>query len=127
MGQYEVTAWASRAALPSGVIYRPADYAFIAPPEGLAAAMVETQSFTPYEGVVNVAAEEVGAVEYRGGVVNVTGSLPEHVGMKALVQRVDMDLEAGSEVVTLGTPARLNYLSLVNRFRRTASDNIVYI
>ena len=126
VGQWEATAWAATS-VPSGTIYRDADYDFINPPDGLAAALQETQSFQPYAGEIGISDEETGGTRYRGKVINLNGSLPEHATMKALVQGIDMDIQPGESSLILGTPQRLTYQGLVNRFRRTASDNIVYL
>lgn len=125
-GTWETTAWVADS-IPSGTIYRDADYDFISPPAGLAEALQTTQSFQPYAGEIGIAEEELGVTRYRGKVINLNGALPEHATMKALVQAVDLDTATGRSSIILGTPQRLTYQGLVNRFRRTASDNIVYL
>jgi len=123
---FEVNAWLSSTNT-SGVKYRDADYSFVSPPSGLAAALNVTQNFQPYEGVIGIAEEDAISTNYRGKVINLSGGLVENLGMKALVQGVSIDLASGTSEVSLGTPRRLSYQGLVNRFRRTASDNIVYL
>lgn len=107
--------------------YRDADYSFIVPPEGLAQALKITQSFTPYEGVIGISEVNTTADSYLGKVVNIVGALPEHANMRAMVQGVAMDIKSGQASIILGTPGRHSFHSLVNRFRRTSSDNIIYI
>jgi len=125
-GQFETSFWVGSSAL-NGTIYRDADYDFIVPPAGLAAALQSTQSFQPYAGEIGIAEEELGVTRYRGKVININGALTEHASMKAMVQGVNLDTATGRSSLTLGSPARLSYQGLVNRFRRTASDNIVYV
>lgn len=126
-GSYDVKVWATKSAVPAGIIYREADYVFVEPPEGLAAALRQTQAFVPYEGSLVVRDTLPGSVDYRGKVINVDNSLPEHATMGAMCQGVTINLASGIETLQLGTPARLSYLGLVDRFRRTASDNIIYL
>jgi hypothetical protein len=108
-------------------VYRPADYGFIAPPAGFAAGMQESQGWLPYTGILAIDEEEVGGTRYRGCKINVTGALPEYATMGALVESEVLDLDSGRTTIRLGAPARLDYRSFVDRTRRTASDNIVYV
>lgn len=108
-------------------LYKTSDYTFVQPPAGFAQALLETQNFIPYEGVLKVAAQEAGGFDARGRCINIAGSLPKHATMKAMVQSVSLDLQTGSTSIELGVAKRLSFLGLVNRFRRTASDNIIWL
>ena len=123
---FEVTAWMDGSNT-TGVQYRDPDYEFVAPPSGLAAALKDAQGFQPYEGQISIAEEDALSSLYRGKTLNISGGLAELASMKAMVQGVSIDVNSGLSQISLGTPRRLSYQGLVNRFRRTASDNIIYL
>lgn len=108
-------------------LYRPADYSFITPPANLAANLLAAQNFVPYEGEIGLTQEVAGAVLYRGCKVNVANSIAEHATMGALVSAETLDLKTGTTRIELGTPARVDYRTFVDRIRKTPQDNIVFV
>jgi hypothetical protein len=47
--------------------------------------------------------------------------------MGALVAEESINIATGQTTITLGTPPRLDYRTFVDRIRKTAQDNIVYL
>ena len=110
-----------------GTFYAPADYTFINPPAGLAQFLKECADFVPYEGSINLHEQDVPASRYSGKCININGSLSEYATMKAMVASEQVLVETGQTFINLGTPARYDYATLVDRIRRTSQDNIVYL
>jgi len=108
-------------------IYKPADYSFVFPPANLASNLVAAQNYVPYEGGITVVNEVAGGTRYRGTKINIIGSLSEHSTMGALVAEESINIATGQTTITLGTPPRLDYRTFVDRIRKTAQDNIVYL
>jgi hypothetical protein len=108
-------------------IYKPADYSFVFPPANLASNLVAAQNYVPYEGGITVVNEVAGGTRYRGTKINIVGSLSEHSTMGALVAEESINIATGQTTITLGTPPRLDYRTFVDRIRKTAQDNIVYL
>lgn len=126
-GGFTLTVWVSaQEFLGSTTLYKEAEYSFISPPADLAQNLLATQAWTPYEGQITLARNEAGQFDPRAMKINLANSLPAHASMGAVVQGVTMDLNTGTTTAELGTAKRMDFLSLVNRFRRTASDNILW-
>jgi hypothetical protein len=108
-------------------VYRPADYGFAFPPAGFAAGLLAAQNYVPYEGSIEMMAEEAGATRYLGSPINVSHALPAAASMAAMLSSEEWDLESGATTLTLGPPARFSYRDLVNRMRGSSNDNIIYV
>jgi hypothetical protein len=108
-------------------LYQPADYTFISPPAGLAANLLASQNFVPYEGQITLTEEVAGGTRYRGCKINLVGSLSDHASMGALVADETLNIANGQTAIGLGTPPRLDYRTFVDRIRKTPQDNIVFV
>ncbi len=109
------------------LLIRSEDYAFIHPPEGLAANLLATQNWLPYEGEVDYITEEIPGDHHLGRALNISGFLPETANMRALISGHSIRLSTGENTLRLGSAGRLSYRDLVNRFRQTGADNIVWL
>ncbi|MCW1884022.1 hypothetical protein OKA04_04730 [Luteolibacter flavescens] len=116
------TAWTA-----DTVLIRAEDYAFVQPPPGLAANLLATQDWLPYEGSVSYVTAEIPAGHHLGKRLNVSGTLPELANMGALVSGHTIRLATGEHTLQLGAPERLGYKDLVARFRQSGADNIVWL
>jgi hypothetical protein len=108
-------------------VYRPSDYSFMYPPEGLAGNLLAAQNWLPYEGQIQLEQQDVGATRYRGTKVNLANSLSSFANMGALVKGESIEIETGRTTISLGAPARNDYRTLVDKVRKTSQDNIVYV
>lgn len=109
------------------LLIRAEDYAFVDPPASLAANLLATQNWMPYEGQVTYVTEDIAAGHHVGKVLNIASFLPECANMKALITRHEVRLATGENFLTVGAPDRLAYRDLVNRFRQNGADNIVWL
>jgi hypothetical protein len=107
-------------------VFAPADYSFISPPANLAANLLTTMNFIPYEGSVRITEQTAGGTRYRGCKVNLANTRSELASMGAMVAEETLDLKNGTTDLTLGTPPRLDYRSFTDKIRRTSQDNIVF-
>jgi hypothetical protein len=107
-------------------VFAPADYSFISPPANLAANLLSTMNFIPYEGTVRITEQTAGGTRYRGCKVNLANTRSELASMGAMVAEETLDLKNGTTDLTLGTPPRLDYRSFTDKIRRTSQDNIVF-
>jgi hypothetical protein len=107
-------------------VFAPADYSFISPPANLAANLLTTMNFIPYEGNVRITEQTAGGTRYRGCKVNLANTRSELASMGAMVAEETLDLKNGTTDLTLGTPPRLDYRSFTDKIRRTSQDNIVF-
>lgn len=109
-------------------LIRPEDYAFVNPPDGLAANLLATQGWLPWEGIVQfVYSGSIPAGHHVGAALNIAGFRPETANMRALISGHSVELDTGLATLELGAPDRLAYRDLVNRFRVSGNDNIVYL
>lgn len=109
-------------------LIRAEDYAFVNPPAGLAANLLATQNWLPYEGNVGpVAVGEIPAGNPVGSVLNISGFLPETANMRALISGCSVRLATSLVTYTVGAPPRMAFRDLVNRFRQSGADNIVFL
>lgn len=105
-------------------IWKPAEYEFLEPPAGLADNLYRAQQWLPYEGRA-LFAPKAQNVAGPGEVVSVTGDVPTlWPTANALVKQVEWDLRLGSARVDIGFPLRTDATALLDKFRRSASDNI---
>jgi hypothetical protein len=108
-------------------IIRKEDYFFINPPATLAADLLASQNWLPYEGQVSYVSEDILAGSAVGGVLNIAGLMPETTNMRAMISGHRVRVATGEITYTLGSPARLAYRDLVNRFRQNGADNVVFL
>ena len=105
-------------------IWKQQDYEFLQPPPGLADNLYTAQQWLPYEGRA-LFAPKAQNVAGPGEVVSVTGAVPPAwATANALVKQVEWDLRNGSSRVDIGFPIRTDATALLDKFRRSASDNI---
>lgn len=127
-GKLTFTVWTTATAYPTlTTLYEEASWDFIAPPAGLAANLLGTQNFLPYDGIINLYEDEAGAANLMARKYNVAGALSAHATAGALPKEVQLGLNTGHTHIALGAPARFDYQSLVQRIRRTSQDNIVQL
>jgi hypothetical protein len=108
-------------------VYRAADYGFAVPPAGFAAGLLAAQNYIPYEGQIEIMAEECGASRYLPAGLNVSNALPAAAAMKAMLSAEELDLQTGLTTLVLGPPARFSYRALVDRLRGSSNDNVIYV
>ncbi len=108
-------------------LIRAEDFAFINPPSDLAENLLATQNWLPYEGTVSYVTEDIEADHHVGKKLNIAGFLPETANMGALITGHEVRLATGENTLRLGAPARQSYRDLVNRFRQSGADNIVWL
>jgi hypothetical protein len=108
-------------------VYRQWDYDYIAPPSTLAADLLAAQDWVPWEGRVTTVADEVDGAQILNKKVNVTNTLPACATMGALPKRIVYEIMRGRKTVDLGAPARVDFGTLANKFRKNPKDNIVYL
>lgn len=99
------------------VSYTPAE----SPPTGLAQALYEALSVAHFQGTFSTIEEEVTLGPDPGKVLNLTGGLSEWATMKADIQAVELDIDAGRTIITFGPPEHLgpqDYIALLNANRR---------
>lgn len=108
-------------------VYKQPDYTFISPPAGFAAGLLGCQNWTPHAGRLAWQEEECGSRRYLGRVVNVTNAMPTHAAMLATVVTEELDLDAGITTLTLGTPAKLAFLSVIDKQRTHSAQQIAYL
>lgn len=105
-------------------IWKPAEYEFLEPPPGLAENLWKAQQWLPFEGRA-LFAPKAQNVAGPGELVSVTGEVPaEWPTANALVKQTEWDLRLGSARVDIGFSLRTDATALLDKFRRSASDNI---
>lgn len=114
--------WAGKTTL-----IRKEDYNFVNPPADLAQNLLESQNWLPYQGTVSYISEAIPAAHAVGGVLNISGLIPETTNMRAMIAAHRVRLTTGETTYTLGSPGRLSYRDLVNRFRQNGADNVVML
>lgn len=108
-------------------IYRQWDYDYLSPPDGLAADLLAAQNWIPWQGFIVSVADDVDGASGLNLKTNVTGTLTDCATMAALSKSVIYEIMRGRKTLNLGAPARTDYGTLANRFRRHPKDNIVYL
>lgn len=110
------------------VLIRAEDYAFVNPPTGLATNLLATQNWLPQEGSVGpVAVEDIPEGNAVGSVLNLSGFMPQTANMRALVRSYRVRPALGTVTYSVGAPSRFAFRDLVNRFRQSGADNIVWL
>jgi len=110
-------------------LIRQEDYAFVNPPADLAENLLATQDWLPYEGTIiqDIDPATIPAGHHIGAKVNVLGVTSDLETMGAMISGQSVHLRTGRITYTLGAPARLAYRDLVNRFRQSGADNVVWL
>ena len=126
--QWSLTAYVIAGSWPAlTTIYRAADYGFAFPPAGFADGLLAAQNYIPYEGQIEIMAEECGATRYLPTAINLANSMTAHAAMKAMLSSEELDLQTGVTTLVLGPPVRFSYRDLVNRLRGSSNDNVIYV
>lgn len=105
---------------PAATVYAPEVFEWLAPPPGLAEALLDAARVLPWAGSVTARSRDLG--DWLGRRINITGGDPELAHAAALPSRVQASYPAALVQVTCGAAARLDLGSLVSRFRALASD-----
>ena len=108
-------------------VYKPWEYDFVAPPAGLAAALVGAQNWVPWEGPITLVSDECSGDNLLPNKFNLANALPACATMGALAKDVVHDLMRGRTTIDLGAPARVDFSTLVSRVRTDPKDSIVYL
>lgn len=110
-------------------LIRQEDYGFVNPPAGLAANLLATQNWLPHEGTINQVIDpgDIPAGHHLGKKVDVMEMLTVHESMGALIVGQTITLRTGQVSYQLGAPTRHSYRDLVNRFRQSGADNVVWL
>lgn len=108
-------------------LIRTEDWGWFNPPAGLAANLLSTQDWLPYEGTIPAATDEIPAGNAVGCALNFSGWVPETATMRALISGYTVRPATGQITYHLGPPARHAYRDLVNRFRQSGADNIYWV
>jgi hypothetical protein len=118
--------WAVRG-LTSGTLIRKEDWGWFNPPPGLAANLLASQNFVPWEGSVTTVQEVLAHNNPVGSKLNITEWVPETATMGALITGCTIIPRTGEVVYQCGPPLRHSFLDLVNRFRQSGSDNYFWL
>lgn len=89
-------------------------------PEGLASALADALGVKHYEGMFQTVETECTGSIHPGKVLNLIGGVSEWATMRAVVQRVDFDLDKGRTSITFGPPKHLgvqDHIALLNANR----------
>jgi len=108
-------------------VHRKSSFEYVQPPSGLAANLRIAQGWIPYEGRIRTVSDQVDGRSLMGSTVNIGGGPSSYATMKALPKRISYEIQRGRTTVHLGAPARVDFGTLANRFRRSPQDNITYI
>lgn len=102
-------------------------YDYTKPPADLAANLLSAQDWLPWKGAIELVGAEADAANLLDRKFNIEGAWAPAANANALASEIEHDLAAETTRITLGTPARHDYRSLVNRVRRSGQDNIVWL
>jgi hypothetical protein len=105
-------------------VYRAWDYDYAFPPAGLAESLVAAQNWIPWEGSIELVDKAPNPNQYRAAKLHVTDCLPECATMGALVKSTTYNLKNHHTTLDLGSPARIDFATLADRFRGHPKDNI---
>lgn len=109
------------------LVIRQEDWGWFNPPAGLAANLLATQNWLPFEGAIPCAVDEIPAGNAVGSVLNISNWVAETASMRAMISGYSVRPATGQITYTLGPPARHAYRDLVNRFRQSGADNIYWL
>ena len=108
-------------------VYKPWEYTFLTPPTGLAAELVAAQNWVPWEGPITIVSDECSGDNLLPHKFNLANALAACSTMDALAKNISHDLMRGRTTIDLGSPARIDFGTLVSRVRTDPKDNIVYL
>lgn len=110
-------------------LIRQEDYGFVNPPAGLAADLLATQNWLPYQGSVStvIDPDSIPLTHLVGAKMNIEEVTGDLETMGALISGQTVTLRTGQISYSLGAPARLAYRDIVSRFRQSGADNVVWI
>ncbi len=108
-------------------VYRQWAFDYIQPPAGLAGNLQGAQDWIPHEGRIRTVADEVdGSPDLNKG-INISNGRASLATMKALPKSIVYEIQRGRKTTNLGPPARADFGTLANRFKRHPKDNITYL
>lgn len=113
--------------LSTGTLIRKEDWGWYNLPSTLAADLLASQNFVPWEGTVSTVQEELSHNNPVGCKLNVTEWVPETATMGALITGCTIVPRTGEVIYQCGPPLRHSFLDLVNRFRQRGSDNYYWL
>jgi hypothetical protein len=113
--------------LSSGTLIRKEDWGWYNLPTGLAANLLASQNFVPWEGSVTTVQEELAHNNPVGCKLNITEWVPETATMGALITGCVIIPRTGEVTYQCGPPLRHSFLDLVNRFRQQGADNYYWL
>lgn len=124
---FEITAILTTASYPTqATVYKPSGFDYLAPPSGMAAALLAMQSWTPWKGSIRRKGAACDGSPLMHRKFNIGGLRAAHETMGALPRAVTYDWRERTVSIELGAPARHDSGSLVQRFRQPAQTNIQY-
>lgn len=113
--------------LSNGTLIRSEDWGWFNPPADLAANLLASQNFVPWEGKVSTVQEEMEHGNPVGSVLNITNWVPEAATMAGIITGCTIIPRTGEVTYTVGPPLRHSFLDLVNRFRQSGADNYYWL
>lgn len=102
-------------------IYKEADYAFIQPPDGLAAYLEQCQNYPNVQGSFQIEPQEALPRIAPVSILN------DSEIIRAMPTEVVSQLNDATHSIEIGAPYAVRYYDLANRFRQSPQDNIVYL
>ncbi|MFU8894000.1 MAG: hypothetical protein ACNA8L_10265 [Luteolibacter sp.] len=108
-------------------LIRSEDWGWFNPPEGLAANLLATQDWLPWQGLIPGATDDFPTSNAVGSLLNISNWLPETADMRGMIAGYTIRPATGQVWWRLGPPARHSYRDLVNRFRQSGADNIFWV
>lgn len=108
-------------------LYRKSDYDYITPPAGMAAGLLAAQNWVPWEGSLQQVSDAPTGSQLLGYNFNLLNGFSDCASMKALARSIVYDFGNGRTTINIGPPRRTDFKGLANKFRRSPSDNIIYL
>lgn len=121
---FEIEVLLTTASYPTAtLVNRPQAFDYLAPPAGMAAALLGMQSWTPWKGFIarKGVAFDPSALRRR---YNLSGGRAAHATMGALPKAIVHEFRGRTTTIELGSPTRHDAGSLAQRFRQPATTNI---
>lgn len=107
-------------------IYNPKDYDYITPPDGLAAAWLACQNFTPWDGTFTLVENDLELENLVQNKIHIANTLSDCATMGAMVRGVTFEILRGRRTIDLGAPDRSTFGSAVNRVRQEPQGSFKY-
>lgn len=108
-------------------LYKAWDYDYLTPPAGLATNLQAAQNWVPWEGRIQLVGDDVDGQNLLAKKFHLAGAYSACASMGALAKSIAYDGTRKRTTITLGSPARSDFGTLVSRIRRNPQDNIVYL